>query len=58
MAAFLTEILFFNFRTAAGRPKFSAKKFAEKYNLSLLAGNFYQAQYDDYVPTVHAQLGF
>jgi hypothetical protein len=22
-----------------------------------IAANFYQAQYDDYVPTLHAQLG-
>lgn len=39
------------------RPKFKAAEFAIKYNLGApIAGNFYQAQYDDYVPTVHAQL--
>ncbi|XP_005176891.1 protein D2-like [Musca domestica] len=39
------------------RPKFKAAKFAEKYNLgSPIAGNFYQAQYDDYVPILHKQL--
>ncbi|KAM7363803.1 protein D3-like [Cochliomyia hominivorax] len=39
------------------RPNFKAAKFAEKYKLGTpIAGNFYQAQYDDYVPTVHAQL--
>ncbi|XP_065371597.1 protein D3-like [Calliphora vicina] len=39
------------------RPNFKAAKFAEKYNLGApLAGNFYQAQYDDYVPILHAQL--
>ncbi|XP_059620801.1 protein D3-like [Phlebotomus argentipes] len=43
-------------RSRAGRPSFSAKKFAAKYSLQLLAGNFYQAQYDDYVPILHAQL--
>lgn len=56
MAVFLTEIIFFS--TGANREKFSAKKFAEKYKLNLFAGNFYQAQYDDFVPTLHAQLGF
>lgn len=35
----------------------AAKDFAKKYNLTdLVAGNFYQAQYDDYVPTLHKQL--
>lgn len=39
------------------RPKFKAEEFAIKYNLGApIAGNFYQAQYDDYVPTLHAQL--
>ncbi|CAH1156113.1 unnamed protein product [Phaedon cochleariae] len=39
-----------------GRLKFSIKKFAEKYNLGQpVWGNFYQAQYDDYVPTLHKQ---
>lgn len=59
MSSFLTDFFFpFIFSTGANREKFSAKKFAEKYNLSLLAGNFYQAQWDDYVPQLHAQLGF
>lgn len=44
-------------RSADTRPKFSIKAFAQKYNLgNPVAGNFFQAQYDDYVPTVHAQL--
>lgn len=31
--------------------------FAEKYNLGdPIAGNFYQAEYDEYVPILHAQL--
>ncbi|XP_061394521.1 protein D2-like [Musca vetustissima] len=43
---------------AAGREKFSTKKFIAKYNLGApLAGNFYQAQYDDYVPILYKQLG-
>ncbi|XP_066144601.1 protein D3-like [Euwallacea fornicatus] len=37
---------------------FSIRKFAEKYNLGQpVAGNFYQAQYDDYVPILYKQLG-
>ncbi|XP_055678084.1 protein D3-like [Lutzomyia longipalpis] len=43
-------------KSRAGRPKFSASKFAGKYSFELFAGNFYEAQYDDYVPTLHAQL--
>lgn len=40
-----------------GRPSFSAKKFAKENNLGEpIAANFYQAQYDDYVPILHAQL--
>ncbi|XP_065089565.1 protein D3-like [Ochlerotatus camptorhynchus] len=39
------------------RGKFRAAEFAEKYQLgSPIAGNFYQAQYDDYVPQVYASL--
>ncbi|PSN44467.1 OV-16 antigen [Blattella germanica] len=34
------------------------RNFAKKYNLgNPVAGNFFQAQYDDYVPTLHAQFG-
>ncbi|CAK1590515.1 unnamed protein product [Parnassius mnemosyne] len=41
-----------------GRATFSIAKFAEKYNLgNPVAGNFYQAQYDDYVPLLYKQLG-
>ena len=43
--------------TMNGRRCFSIKKFAEKFQLGHpIAANFYQAQYDDYVPTVHEQL--
>lgn len=39
------------------RPKFHADKFATKYNLGQpIAGNFFQAQWDEYVPFVHKQL--
>ncbi|KRG00078.1 uncharacterized protein Dwil_GK13056, isoform B [Drosophila willistoni] len=44
-------------RSRKDRPKFSAAKFAEKYQLGQpIAGNLYQAQYDDYVPQLHKQL--
>ncbi|ALC46812.1 CG17919 [Drosophila busckii] len=44
-------------RSRQGRPKFHVAKFAEHHQINeLVAGTFYQAQYDDYVPTVHAQL--
>ncbi|XP_059608530.1 protein D3-like [Phlebotomus argentipes] len=39
-----------------GRLSFSTNDFAEKYSLQLFGGNFYQSQYDDYVPILHAQL--
>ncbi|XP_049878999.1 protein D2-like isoform X2 [Pectinophora gossypiella] len=40
------------------RGKFSIAKFAKKYNLGdPIAGNFYQAQWDDYVPILYKQLG-
>ncbi|XP_055714892.1 protein D3-like [Phlebotomus papatasi] len=42
-------------RNIKKRISFSTIKFAEKYSLELLGGNFYQAQYDDYVPILHAQ---
>lgn len=41
-----------------GRANFSIRKFAKKYNLGdPLAGNFFQAAYDDYVPLLYKQLG-
>ena len=40
------------------RGKFSIANFAKKYNLGdPVAGNFYQAEYDDYVPLLYRQLG-
>ncbi|XP_013100098.1 protein D3 [Stomoxys calcitrans] len=43
----------------AGRENFSTRKFCEKYKLGEpLAGNFFQAQYDDSVPGLYKQLGF
>ncbi|KAF9414806.1 hypothetical protein HW555_007386 [Spodoptera exigua] len=44
-------------RTTANRVSFSAVDFAKKFNLdNPVAGDFFQAQYDDYVPTLHRQL--
>ncbi|XP_076678288.1 protein D2 isoform X2 [Andrena cerasifolii] len=41
-----------------GRPNFSIKKFASKYKLGdSIAGNMFQAEYDDYVPVLYKQLG-
>ncbi|XP_011182663.1 protein D3-like [Zeugodacus cucurbitae] len=43
--------------SSQNRPNFSASKFAKKYKLGdPVAGNFFQAQWDEYVPTVHKQL--
>ncbi|XP_059044833.1 protein D2-like [Achroia grisella] len=39
------------------RGKFSISKFAQQYKLGTpIAGNFYLAQYDDYVPKLYAKL--
>ncbi|XP_030383422.1 protein D3 [Scaptodrosophila lebanonensis] len=41
-----------------GRGGFKIAEFAKKYNLGdPVAGNFYQAEYDDYVPILYKQLG-
>lgn len=43
--------------TGKGREKFSTKNFVKKYGLgSPIAGNMFQAKYDDYVPKLYAQL--
>ncbi|CAH1128979.1 unnamed protein product [Ceutorhynchus assimilis] len=40
------------------RPKFSIKQFAQKYSLEgPIAGNFFQAEWDEYVPILYKQLG-
>jgi hypothetical protein len=47
----------FMIRSREGRINFSIRKFALKYNLGQpIAGNLFQAQYDDYVPKLHEQL--
>ena len=49
--------LSFVFSSREGRINFSIRKFAAKYNLGQpVAGNFFQAQYDDYVRMLHEQL--
>ncbi|XP_012266003.2 protein D2-like isoform X2 [Athalia rosae] len=45
-------------RSAENRGLFSIRKFAAKYDLGdPVAGNMYQAKYDDYVPLLYKQLG-
>ncbi|CAK9824842.1 Phosphatidylethanolamine-binding protein homolog F40A3.3 [Anthophora retusa] len=45
-------------RSADNRGKFSIRKFAAKYKLGdPIAGNMYQAEFDDYVPLLYKQLG-
>ncbi|XP_042883742.1 protein D2-like [Penaeus japonicus] len=43
--------------SAEHRRSFSIRKFAAKYNLRLVAGNLYQAEYDPSSDLVHKQLG-
>jgi hypothetical protein len=44
-------------RSGDNRGKFSIRNFAKKHNLgNPIAGNFYQAQWDDYVPKLYEQL--
>lgn len=44
-------------RSAEGRALFKIAKFAERHGLgSPIAGNFYQAKWDDYVPELYKQL--
>jgi hypothetical protein len=51
------SMLFSFCRSGDNRGKFSIRNFAKKYNLgNPIAGNFYQAQWDDYVPKLYEQL--
>jgi phosphatidylethanolamine-binding protein (PEBP) family uncharacterized protein len=44
-------------RSGDGRGKFSARNFAKKHNLGApVAGNFFQAEWDDYVPKLYEKL--
>ncbi|CRL05877.1 CLUMA_CG019128, isoform A [Clunio marinus] len=40
-----------------GRLSSNTRKLIADYNLQLIGGTFYLAQFDDYVPILHAQLG-
>ncbi|XP_054742377.1 protein D2-like isoform X1 [Anastrepha obliqua] len=43
--------------SSQNRPNFSVAKFAKKHKLGdPIGGNFFQAEWDEYVPTVHKQL--
>lgn len=60
MSAMITHnivISIFFYRSRDGRLNTKAREFADEYKLgNPIAGNFYQAQFDDYVPVLHAQL--
>jgi len=44
-------------RSGDHRPKWKVREFVNKYKLGdLVAGNFYQAEWDDYVPKLYEQL--
>lgn len=40
-----------------GRLSTNTRGLMEEFDLSAIAGNYYVAQWDDYVPILHAQLG-
>ena len=43
--------------TSSGRPMFRIQRFADKHRLGApVAGNFFQASFDSYVPILHQQL--
>ena len=45
-------------RTRDGRLSTKARELIKEFDLGdPIAGNFYQAEYDDYVPILHKQLG-
>lgn len=49
--------IFYNFRSREGRLSIKTRDYISKYKLgNPIAGNYYQAQYDDYVPILKAQL--
>lgn len=50
------DLPFVNDRTAEGRLGTSTKDFVTKYGLVPIAGNYYRAEYDDYVPLLHMRL--
>jgi phosphatidylethanolamine-binding protein len=44
-------------KSREGRLQTKARQLIADYDLQLVAGNFYYAQFDDYVPILHAQMG-
>ena len=52
------DVATINADSAHGRDKFHTRDFAKKYNLELVAANFVQAEWDEYVPQLYKQLGF
>lgn len=44
-------------RSRDGRISTNTRKLIADYNLSVIGGNHYFAQFDDYVPILHSQLG-
>lgn len=57
-ALFISTNLSSSILAAENRRSFSIRKFAAKYELQLVAGNFYLAQYDPTSDEVARQLGF
>ena len=52
------QIKYVNNRTVQGRGQFSTRIFAERYRLGApVAGNFYKAECDPFVPQIYKQLG-
>lgn len=45
-------------RSGDNRANFRIKEFVAKYNITeLVAGNFFEAEWDEYVPLLYKQLG-
>lgn len=52
-----SKVLKLHSNSGDNRGKFSISKFSQEYKIGLpIAGNFYVAQYDDYVPKLYAKL--
>ena len=48
----------FFYRSGDNRANFHIRDFIAKYNITeLVAGNFFQAEWDEYVPILYEQLG-
>ncbi|XP_037953957.1 protein D3-like [Teleopsis dalmanni] len=53
----ITTDKFISKTTREGRFNVKTRDYIGKYNLTTVAGNYYQAQYDDYVRILHEQMG-